>query len=149
MNNTKAAVTAHPSESELSDYLNNALTGENKKKIEDHIACCRLCLDNIVSAHEVVKLCGMGKNNDKGKVRFMKKINIYLVLACISFILSFTVTQYFMQFLIATLLLGTKWIVDAKSTRMLVMIYDAWKKGGEKEASRVLNSFEQHSKNRL
>jgi hypothetical protein len=31
--------------------------------------------------------------------------------------------------------------VDAKSTRMLIMIHEAWRKGGEKEASRILNTL--------
>ena len=79
----------------------------------------------------------------------MKKINIYLILAIISFILSFVFQHYFVQFLTATLLLGIKWISDAKSTKMLVMIYEAWKKGGEKEASRILSSLDKDPKNRL
>jgi hypothetical protein len=53
------------------------------------------------------------------------------------------------QFLTATLLLGIKWVADAKSTKMLVMIYEAWKNGGEKEASRILSSLEKGPKNRL
>lgn len=85
----------------------------------------------------------------KGKANIMKKINIYLVLAVMSFILSFVFPQYFLQFLTATLLLGIKWVADSKSTKMLVMIYEAWKKGGEKEASRILKSFDSNSKNRF
>jgi hypothetical protein len=50
---------------------------------------------------------------------------------------------------VATLLLGIKWIVDAKSTKMLVMIYEAWKHGGEKEASRVLERVGQQDKVRF
>ena len=129
--------------SELADYLSNALIGEARKAVEDHIACCSGCLESVVSAHESVKTF------KKGKPKVMKKINVYLILAIISFIFSFVFQHYFVQFLTATLLLGIKWIADAKSTKMLVMIYEAWKKGGEKEASRILSTLDKDPKSRL
>ena len=145
---TKPETKIHPAELELADLLSNSLSGAKKAAIEDHIACCDECLDTVVAAYEAVK----SQNKDirkKGKVTIMKKINIYLILAIASFILSFTTPQYFIQFLVATLLLGIKWIVDAKSTKMLIMIYEAWKKGGEKEASRILGSIDSESKSRF
>ena len=143
MTDLKQEIKAHPKEAELADYLSNILTGEGRKRIEDHIACCNDCLDNVVSAHESVK------KFKKGKAGVMKKINVYLVLAVISFILSFAFQRYFVQFLTAALLLGIKWIADAKSTKMLVMIYEAWKTGGEKEASRILSTLDRDHKSRL
>ncbi len=143
MKDLKQETRAHPKESELADYLSNILTGENKKRVEDHIACCNDCLDNAVSAHESIKTF------KKGKPKIMKKINLYLILAAASFILSFVFQRYFVQFLTATLLLGIKWITDAKSTKMLIMIYEAWKNGGEKEASRILRSLDKDPKSRL
>ena len=143
MTDLKQEIKAHPKEAELAGYLSNTLTGEGRKRIEDHIACCNDCLDNVVSAYESVKTF------KKRKAGVMKKINVYLILAIISFILSFVFQRYFVQFLTATLLLGIKWIADAKSTKMLIMIYEAWKKGGEKEASRILSSLDKNPKNRL
>ena len=143
MTDLKQEIKAHPKEAELAGYLSNTLTGEDRKRIEDHIACCNDCLDSVVSAHESVKTF------KKRKPKVMKKINVYLILAVISFILSFVFQGHFAQFLTATLLLGIKWISDAKSTKMLVMIYEAWKKGGEKEASRILNYLDKNPKNRL
>ena len=143
MTDLKQEIRAHPKEAELADYLSNTLAGESRKRIEDHIACCNDCLDNVVSAHESVKTF------KKRKGGVVKKINVYLVLAIISFILSFVFQDHFAQFLIATLLLGIKWIADARSTKMLVMIYEAWKKGGEKEASRILSTLDRDPKNRL
>lgn len=143
MNQLKQETRTHPTESELADYLSKASVGEEREKVEDHIACCNDCLENVVSAHESVSAF------KKGKPKIMKKINVYLILATISFILSFTVPQYFVQFLTATLLLGIKWIADAKSTKMLIMIYEAWKNGKDKEVSRVLSSLNKDSKNRL
>jgi len=149
MTGLKMDIKVHPEETELADYLGNLLAGEEKYRIEDHIACCPECLETVVSAYESVKQSGKIRYDNKGKDNFMKKINIYLIFALISFALSFAVSQYYMQFLVATLLLGIKWIVDAKTTKMLVMIYEAWKKGGEKEASRILGALDSRPKNRL
>ena len=143
MTDLKQEIKAHPKEVELADYLSNTLAGEDRKRVEDHIACCNDCLDNVVSAYESVK------KFKKRKLKIMKKINVYLILAIISFGLSFVFRDYFVQFLTATLLLGIKWITDAKSTKMLIMIYEAWKNGGEKEASRILSSLDKYPKNRL
>ncbi len=143
MTDLKQRTGAHPLAAELADYLSNALTDEGRKRVEDHIACCNDCLDNMVSAGESVETF------KKRKAKPMKKINIYLILAIISFILSFVVREFFLQFLTATLILGLKWVSDAKSTKMLVMIYEAWKKGGEKEASRILSTLDRDPKNRL
>jgi len=143
MTDLKQEIKVHPKEAELADYLGNTLTGEGRKSLEDHIACCNDCLDSTVSAYESVK------KFKKKKAGVMKKINVYLILAIISFILSFVFQRHFVQFLTATLLLGIKWIADAKSTKMLIMIYEAWKKGGEKEASRILSSLDKDPKNRL
>jgi hypothetical protein len=136
-------IKEHPKEAELADYLGNALDGDAKSRVEDHIACCSYCLDSVVSAHESVK------KFKKGRPESMKKINIYFILAVISFILSFIFQEYFLQFLTATLLLGIKWIADAKSTKMLIMIYEAWRKGADKEVSRILNTLDKDPKNRL
>lgn len=143
MADLKQEIKAHPKEAELADYLSDALNGEDRKRVEDHIACCNGCLESVVSAHESVK------KFKKNKTGVMKKINIYLILAVISFILSFIFRDYFLQFLTATLLLGLKWVSDAKSTKMLVMIYEAWRTGGEKEASRILSSLGKGLKNRF
>ena len=143
MTDLKQETKTHPGEAELAGYLSDTLNDGERKRIGDHIACCNDCLDNAVSAYESVKTF------KKRKPGAMKKINIYLILAVISFILSFVFQDHFMQFLVATLLLGAKWIADAKSTKMLVMIYEAWKKGKDKEASRILSSLDRDPKNRL
>ena len=139
----KQETKAHPTESELADYLSKTLSGNDREKVEAHIAGCGECLEKISSAYESVKMFKKGKGN------IMKKINIYLVLAIISFILSFTFSRYFLQFLAATLLLGIKWVVDSKSTKMLIMIHEAWKNGGAEEASRAIKNIDREYKNRL
>ncbi len=132
----------HSTEAELADFLAHVLDRTDRKRVEDHIAQCDECLNVVVSAYESVK--SAAKKGTK-----MKKINLYLILAIISFALSFVTPRFFLQFLVATLVLGTKWVVDSKTTKMLIMIHEAWKKGGEKEAGRILHTLESESKNRL
>ena len=143
MTEIKQENRVHPTEVELADFLSKKLSVKEKAKVEDHIACCAECLEKTVSAYESVKIF------KKGEANFMKKMNVYLVSTIIMFILSFIVPRFFLQFLAATLLLGIKWVVDSKSTKMLVMIYDAWKRGGAEETSRILSSIEKDPKNRL
>ena len=139
----KQAAKTHPTEVELADYLSKSLSGKEREKVEAHIAGCDECLDKVASAYNSVK------SLKKRKANIMKRINIYLILAVISFVLSFAFRQYFLQFLTATLLLGIKWVVDSKSTKMLIMIHEAWKKGGAEEASRVIKNIDMAHKNRL
>jgi len=138
----------HLSETELAGFLDGSLQAKERRKHEEHLAGCEECLAKAASAYESVKAFRKGALI-KRKVTIMKRMNIYLLLAIISFIASFITPRYFLQLLVATLLLGTKWIVDSKSTKMLVMIYEAWKNGGEKEASRIIKTLEPQSKSRF
>ena len=149
MTEIKIGLSAHPTELELADLLEHRLSQEERECLEDHVASCEDCLAKMVSAYESVREFEENGNERKGKANIMKKMNLYLILTVLSFSLSFALPRYFAQFLLATLLLGIKWISDAKSTRMLVMIYEAWKKGGEKEASRILELLNTDSKKRF
>ncbi len=125
-----------PDETALSSYLDGTLKGKARDSVEAHIASCQGCLTTIVSAWESV---AEFKKNRKENV--MKKINWYFFGMIICFALSFMFPPYFLQLLVAAIICGAKWIIDAKNTRMLVMIYEAWQKGGEKETSRILQNF--------
>ena len=142
MSEIKIETIKHAAEIEIADYLDNRLSEKEKALFEEHVAACGECLENTVSAYESVR--GFRKNGavKKGAINMMKKMNIYLVLAIVSFVLSFVMPRFFIQLLVITVLLGIKWIVDAKTTKMLVMIYDAWKKGGEKEAGRAIERLD-------
>ena len=87
-------------------------------------------------------------STDTRKDKPMGRINIYLILAIISFGLSFVTPRYFIQLLTATLLLGAKWVIDSKTTKMLVMIHEAWKTDGERGASEVIKRFDLNAKTR-
>ena len=119
----------------LIGYVKKTLARKELKAIESHLAACYPCLDKVVSMHEGTKYFK--------KRRFqLKKENLYLMLAIVTFVLSFAMSRYFLQFLAATLMLGCKWIVESKTSRMLIMVYDAWKKDGVRGAGRALNEIE-------
>jgi len=142
-------IQKHPTEQELSDLLDGSIAPEDRKRLEGHIALCDECLAAISSAYDAVSDFKRGRSKTDRWDKNMGKINIYLTGTIIAFILSFLVPRFFMQFLVASAILGMKWVVDSKTSRMLVMIYEAWKKGGEEEASRVLKNIDQGSKMRF
>ncbi len=142
MTEIRAGSTVHPTEFELAEYLSNSLGQKEKELVEDHISGCHRCLDMVVSAHESVKLFRKKHHIKKKRGSIMKKMNFYLILAVLSFILSFIAPRHFLQFLVATLLLGIKWVADSKTTKMLVMIHEAWKSEGEKGVSRVIKELD-------
>jgi len=123
----------------INDYLNEKVTGRKKEEIESHLAGCGECLDALVFAYQTVDEYRKTKGEKKMKLNWKK--HIWLIGAIIAFTLSFFESGYFAQFLVAAILMGAKWIFDTTNARMLIMIYDAWQKGGEKEASRILRNF--------
>jgi hypothetical protein len=139
----------HPAASELAGYLSNSLSANEIAHIEEHLSSCRECLERAVSAYDSVRDFNAHVTPKKRRSPVMKKISLPLILAIISFTLSFAIPRYFIQLLVATLILGIKWVVDSKSAKMLVMIYEAWKSGGEREASRILETLESKQKPRF
>ncbi len=56
------------------------------------------------------------------------KVGSYaLVGAIISFIFSFIFPRYFMQCLVATLVLGIRWALNSEGGRTLIMVLDSWR----------------------
>jgi hypothetical protein len=66
------------------------------------------------------------------------KKNKWLIASITAFALSFAFPPVFLQFLLAAGILGGKWIFDSENARTLIMIYNAWKKGGDKEAGEMI-----------
>ena len=52
---------------------------------------------------------------------------VWLFSGVIAFALSFVFRQYFLQFLVLTLLFGVKWMVDQKAAKTQILIYKALK----------------------
>lgn len=129
-----------PSEAELNDYLYNKLKWNKRTELERHLSGCGACLEKLLFAYDTVSEFYKIRNVRRKKPDFRK--NLWLFVAIISFALSFLMPRYFIQFLVAAVLLGGKWIFDSQNARMLITIYEAWRKGGEKEASRIVKRFD-------
>lgn len=128
----------HPEDNELAGFLARSLPKRKMAEVARHISRCEECLAAVVCAYESAGRTGIsGRLKDKA-LNIIRKLNPYLILAVAAFAMSFVMPRHFIQLLVATLLFGTKWVVDSKTTKMLVMIYEAWKKGGEKEASVIM-----------
>jgi len=130
-----------PNESELVDYISNSVSRKRRNEIDTHLQDCMACMEDIVLAQKIStshdkNLPGVGK----GLKTWLKK-NVFLLLSILTFALSFLLSHYFVQLLVATLILAGKWIFDTVNARILIMIYDAWKKGGESEVRRVMERF--------
>ncbi len=146
---TKNKIGNHFTDVALADYLDNLLSAGRRKEVETHAADCDECLAKIVCAYESVKSYRKNTSSCKRKEKSMGNVSLYLVFAIVSFLLSFIVPRFFLQFLSATLLLGAKWVADSKTTKMLVMIHEAWKNDGVRGASEVIKRFDSNIKKRL
>ncbi|NQU95966.1 MAG: zf-HC2 domain-containing protein [Candidatus Omnitrophica bacterium] len=127
---------------EINDYLNGAVSEEKKAGIENHLKDCGDCLEKLAFAYKTVEEFSGKKYKGEKSMKSMWKKNLWLFASILTFTLSFLVPRYFIQLLVATILMGTKWIFDSVNARILIMIYDAWKQGGEKEASKVLGGLD-------
>ncbi len=134
-----------PDEAALSAYLNGTLSEPETEVIEKHIAACHLCLENLRTAYlgdklykemnlpdstkELInKAKGIAKLNSKNK---RLKKNLWLFATALAFTMSFIFPRYFVQFLVAALILGLKWVFESENARTLIM---------------VLSSLRRHSK---
>ena len=128
-----------PSEATLSGYLSGSPACNDMAAVEQHLAACPRCRQLLVEAYEVTSLRRVYAGYKKWLDLIMK--NRWLVGSLITLVLSFLFSTYFFQFLTACLLMGGKWIVDMKTTRMLIMIHDAWKRGDKAGLNKELSRF--------
>ena len=135
-------VTICLTEVDLNDYLSGALSVEKKEEIENHLKNCSACLEKLVFAYRTVEEFNKSQQKGLKTIKPTWKKNLWLTGAIITFVLSFFVTRYFVQLLVATILMATKWIFDSVNARILIMIYDAWKKGGEEETSKIFKNMD-------
>ena len=128
-----------PDELRLLAYLDGDLGDRARVEVEKHLAGCPDCLENLVIAKEV-------DMSNKGGLwniftQFAKK-NRWLLASGLSFGLSFALPRYFLQFLVAAVILSMKWIFDSKATKTLIMIHNAWKEHDDKGLHRIMDRID-------
>ncbi|MBN3038006.1 MAG: zf-HC2 domain-containing protein [Candidatus Omnitrophica bacterium] len=141
-----------PTELELNDYLENRISSEKEKAIIEHLAHCPNCLSLLALAQEqeiknaqdepsqqmIERAKNIVQKHPKGLIIKHK----WPIFATISFILSFLLRQYFLQFLVLASVFSIKWIFDTGSTRTLIMVYEAWRKKDKNTAQRIIEDFQ-------
>ncbi|MBN2096870.1 MAG: zf-HC2 domain-containing protein [Candidatus Omnitrophica bacterium] len=139
-----------PSELQLCDYLENRLDQEQENRLLEHLADCKHCLALLELAQSQPKeiteepaseLIARAQNIVQGRPEKTVLSYKWPILAGISFILSFTLSRYFLQFLTLALVFSIKWIFDTGSTRTLIMIYEAWRKKDSNTAQRIIQDL--------
>lgn len=118
-------------EKTLSSYLDERLSEAERRKIEEHIADCNICLDMLLVAYE-----SRGRNKkcppilkDKIKDRLGLKESKkrpglkWLFSGLFFFALSFVFRHYFLQFLALSVILGFKWVMEGEGAKRVIMIF--------------------------
>jgi anti-sigma factor RsiW len=127
-----------PDEAALTAYLSGSLKEEQSSVVEEHLAACPLCLENVRAGHLGDRLYGEGSlpgssdrlvRKAKGIVKMKNnrvfKRNLWLAATILAFSLSFAIQRYFAQFLAAALILGLKWVSESEGIRTLIVSMDA------------------------
>jgi len=138
-------------EKALSSYLDEKLSELERKKIEEHIADCNVCLDMLLVAYEARKkrfltrpatttMAGLARTilqttifferknraNQADSVEKMKKKRHelkWLFAGLFFFALSFIFRHYFLQFLAISVVLGFKWVMEGEGAKRVIMIF--------------------------
>jgi hypothetical protein len=140
-NDKKIVTDTCPGEHVLNSYLLGELDEAKRAETERHLSTCVYCVYKISEAYAVMHPNKL-KIIKEFIMKMAKRANLWLIGCIIMFVFSFILPRYFIQFLVGAILLGMKWIVDSKNTKMLIMIYEAWKRGGNKEAERIFRSLD-------
>ena len=120
-----------PSIETLSEYISGLIPQEYLPEIEEHFANCSKCRELLAEVHEALAkptiplLC-------RNVLSWIRK-NLWLIGGCAAFFCSFLFAKYFLQFLAACLIMCLKWLIDAKTVKTLIMVYEAWKQGKTKK----------------
>ncbi len=135
-----------PADSILADYISDVIPTKSEKEIiASHVAKCDKCFEKVASCVSALTISDKAGQADTGK-RLLRRVlsmpkkyprmrfkggyikrNKYFLVAGLFFLLSFIFKPFFLQFLVAALLFGVKWVMDTGSTKALIMIYETWK----------------------
>jgi hypothetical protein len=126
-----------PNEKVLSSYLDERISGEERRNIEKHISECRHCLELLLVAYEVghistrcPPLLKERIKKDLGIIPKKARSELKWVFgALVLFTLSFIFKRYFIQLLVASAVLGFKWAMEGEGAKRAIMIFRGMKSG--------------------
>ena len=125
-------------EKTLSSYLDEKLADAERKKIEEHVADCNICLDMLLVAYEAQKkrfstlrlrritrtiFFRTNQAVTVEKIRKKRPELKWLFGALFFFALSFALRHYFLQFLAVAVILGFKWVMEGEGAKRVIMIF--------------------------
>lgn len=116
----------------LSEYLQGVLSKDDTELVEEHLSNCKECRTLISEASELTNSFDTRETLSNTLETIIK--NKWLLICIVFFICSFIFYRYFFQLLLASALTGVKWIIDSKTTKMLITVYEAWKTQKRSEA---------------
>jgi hypothetical protein len=128
-----------PTEELLSEYLAGTLSGEERELVEKHLASCDKCRTLLAEAHAILETPDLHEIFFNLK-KWLRK-NTWLIIATASLIASFFFREYFLQLLTAALLSGIKWTIDSRTTKMLITVYEAWKKNSADKSDSIFSDI--------
>lgn len=128
----------HPEEEILAEYASAVISHEDRVWVEKHISNCAKCRKLVSEAHSILTR----EEKLKEKKNFFRLIrkNAWGILSVLFLMMSFLFSRYFLQLLLASSLLGLKWITDSKSVKTLITIHKA-QKHGEEETPKSTSFF--------
>jgi len=128
-----------PSDELLHGYVAGCLTQEQHEALSAHLGDCARCREKAAAGitHAAPRCCRgglsgnaratlfarMGITPTAGKSFLKKHAWGLCALAC--FGASFLVKRYFLQWLIATLVVGLKWVIESEQFRTLIMVLES------------------------
>lgn len=128
-----------PTEELLSEYLAGTVSGEERELVEKHLASCDKCRMLLAEAHAVLETPDLHEIFFNLK-KWLRK-NTWLVIATSSLTASFFFREHFLQLLTVSILSGVKWIIDSKTTKMLITVYEAWKKSSSDKGDNIFSDI--------
>ena len=111
-----------PSEEALGEYVSGCLPTAEMPNMEKHLSECEKCRTLVSEARMLVRFPDIYEMRAKATIIFKK--NFWLAASIIFLLISFIFSGYFFQFLAASLLSGSKWIVDSINSKTVIMIHE-------------------------
>ncbi len=149
------------SELQIHQYLERQMNPANRQKVEQHLVECYDCLEKVAEVSKAKSQFEKGQipkpphDSSRWLKRLRPQLSLrkgatsrsrrrpwgWLAVTVCAFTCSFIFPRYFAQFLVATLLFGIKWIVETRTTKTLIAIQEAYKRGDRQTAADLLEKL--------